>query len=206
MSEMLTYQFLRRGFMQGFLWDGPDDGGSDTGSGDPDPGKKKNGPADPPADPPSTEDQFTGLRSALDSERTERKKLEKQLRDIQRNQLPEGERLKAENEEKDTRIADLTKELTELRVGGSIEKIARELNFRRPERALRELKLENVDVSTLDSNDKIKTALQNLAKADADLVTTPPPSGGPINPADSNAATAGNEGMNQRIRQAAGRR
>lgn len=216
---MLTYQFLRRTFLQP-LWEGNDDGGSGTGTGtgDPDPGatartQNQTGTQQGTGDDQgssqgtgsSTEDQFTGLRSALDSEREQRKELAKELKELKRGALPEGEKLKVENEELKGTVTDLTKQLAELKVGSTITEQARALNFKRPERALKALQLyTDVDVSTLDTDAKVKAALENLAKAESDLVSTPPPSGGPIIP-ESGQRPSGNSGFNQEIRRRAGR-
>lgn len=185
----------------------PDDGGGSGNPPDPaDPAAKNPPPANPPADPPADpDDNLTGLRTALDAERTRAKEFEKELKALKRDALPEGERLKAENADLRGQVDRLTGELSTMKIGSKAESVARDLGFKKPDRAMKALQLyTDVDVTTLDSEDKVKKALDELATKEPDLVEKPPPTGGPITPA-SGQQPAGNAGFNAAIRARAGR-
>lgn len=192
------------------LWSTGDDGGS-GGSGDPGTtgsgtgGDGGNGGEGGGNNDAPTADDVRGLKTALHTEREARKAAEKTLKDLQRNALPEGERLKAENEELKNQISTLNGKISTLQLGGTVEEKARELGFTKPARALKALQVfTDVDITSLDSADKVEKALKDLAESENDLVSTPPPSGGPINPA-SGQSPAGNAGFNAAIRARAGR-
>lgn len=169
--------------------------GEGTGSG--------GGSAAPPANTPpqgesEVEKAYRKLRDAEAENRTLR---------------AENSRLTAENANIETLTKDkdaLEKRATEaegklgtLTTEQSVTAKATELKFRSPKLALDILRGRQADLS--DEN-KIKTALEGLAKEDASMVgpaTPPPPSGGQITPQNGSDETGAN--FNTAIRQAAGR-
>lgn len=195
-------------FRPTFLWEGDEGGG---GSGDPGPDPANPGgraPAPAPTNDPAPEpDANAGLKTALESERTERKRLERELKNVRTKDLPEGEKLKAERDTLKDEVDSLKGQLAEVGVKSTIESQARELGFKRPSAALGLLKslAPDVDIASLDTDEKAAKALRDLASDNDYLVTTPPPSGGPVNPQGSKTPN-GTAGFNQTIREAAGRR
>lgn len=147
---------------------------------------------------------------------TEIEKAYRKLRDAEaenRTLRAENSRLTAENANIETLTKDkdaLEKRATEaegklgtLTTEQSVTAKATELKFRSPKLALDILRGRQADLS--DEN-KIKTALEGLAKEDASMVgpaTPPPPSGGQITPQNGSDETGAN--FNTAIRQAAGR-
>lgn len=202
---MLIRYILRQPFHP--LWEG-EGGGSGSGSGDPaNPGAATppaNPPADPPRSGPSQEDldkAYTKLREA----EAERDRFKTENRTLKSKDLPDSEKLKAENDDLKTEIAGLRTQVAETAVASKLTSKARELGYKKPDAAMGLLRsLAGVDPSTLDTDDKVDKALRDLASSEEYLVDVPPPSGGPVN-RETGKPSAGNAGFNQAIRQAAGR-
>lgn len=191
-----------------FLWksdeppagDPPKDPANPAGTGTP--------PADPPADPPKdpADDPVAKAYAKLREAEAARDALQKENRQLKTKDLPEAERAKAERDQLNSENEALKQQLAETTVKGTIEAVARTQGYRSPAAAMGLLReLGGVDPLTLDTEDKVAKALRDLASGEnAYLVETPPPSGGPVNPAGGREAS-GTAGFNQAIRQAAGR-
>jgi hypothetical protein len=83
-----------------------------------------------------------------------------------------------------------------------VEKAARDAGFRSPGVAVDLLMFRKAD---LTDQGKITKALTDLAQEDPGMVTSAPPSGGPVNPQNGDKNNSGGSGFNQAIRAAAGR-
>lgn len=139
------------------------------------------------------EKAYAKLRAAEDRE----KQKDAELRRLKNEALPEADRVKQENEELKAANATLTADLTKY----AGERIAASKGFIDPEAAIAILTSRGTDIST---KDKANKALDDLGKEKTGMVGQAPPSGGPVNPANTNTP-GGNQGMNQEIRRQAGR-
>lgn len=193
----------RSNFIIGFcpLLDGEGGGGSGSGGSGSGSGSGGSGNGSSGADGEVAK-AYEKLRQA----ESERDAKDKELKDIKRNQLPEVDRLKQENEDLKTRNTALESDKTDLskklRVG-AVERIARDKNFADPEVAVALLNQRGADYS---DDAKAGKALDELATAKPGLTTTPPPSGGPVNQNTGGEGTEpANQAINAEIRSRAGR-
>ena len=115
----------------------------------------------------------SGLKSALEKERNDRKALEKELKalrkkdeDAKNAELTEVERLKKENEAEKTKAANLAKGFRENAVNSAVLKAAGAAKFRDPSDALRPEVLSAIGVEQ-DDDDPSKVTIDEKSVTDA---------------------------------------
>lgn len=155
----------------------------------------ENEPPKVPGDPAASAavaSAYEKLRAA-EKERDDAKKDAKKVPALQ----SELDQVRAEN-------ADLKKQALEGAAATAITSMARQLGYHKPERAMNALKAyTDIDPVTLDTEEKVKKALTDLAAAEKYLVGESPPSGGPVHQAGQQQG--GHAAVNQALRRASGR-
>lgn len=179
--------------------DGDGDGGGDTGgtgdddgSGAGDKDGQKGGDKD--AAQAAVDAAYAKLREA----EKERDRLAAEVRKRDRAGMEETERLKAEAEDARNEAAALQEKLDQIEWKGTVEDIAKGLNFKKPSYATR-----FVETTTTDPK-AIKKELEAAIKDIPELAgsATPPP---PVNDDVKNNTGSENDRMNNALRAAAGR-
>lgn len=163
------------------------EGGSGAGTGEGEPGAGQGDPGNAGGDDAGKED-VSGLKSALEKERADRKKLEKDLAAFQRKQKAaedaektEVERLKGENELVNSKTAKLAAGFKQNALETAILKAAGAAKFRDPSDALRAEVIAAIGVDQ-DEDDPSKVtidaatvtqAIKDLAKAKPHYIAGP---------------------------------
>lgn len=165
------------------------------GSGDPTPPAGETEPSK--NEPPKTDPEVVKAYEKLREAEAQRNQLQRELKQIKDNQLPELDRIKQENESLTSQVTSLTGQIQDFAARG----LAQSTGFKDTETAVAILKTRGVDLST---EEKAKAALTALAQEKPDLVGQPPPSGGAITPSSPREKVTTNEAMNREIRSRAG--